>query len=166
MTSSDALLTIAEMAVGLAGFTAIVGTFARHGALSKLDRYRFIWLFISASVTALLAFVPIILSEGGLDGITLWRASSSIMIVIWLVQVGTWQTRFRRNRGDPEMGPSGLSQGPLLVIPSLVNLLIQIMNAGGVSWEPSAAVYIIGNLIWLYAAGLVFVSIVLERPEG
>jgi hypothetical protein len=51
-----------------------------------------------------------------------------------------------------------------LVVPSLFNLVLQLLNVSGVAWEPSAAPYLIGNLVWLYAASLVFVAIVLERP--
>jgi len=41
----------------------------------------------------------------------------------------------------------------------------QVLNVSGRWWEPSSAPYLVGSLVWLYAAGLVFVAIVLERPE-
>ncbi len=44
MEASDELLTIAELAVGLAGFSGVVVAFTRQGELSLTDRYRFIGL--------------------------------------------------------------------------------------------------------------------------
>jgi hypothetical protein len=164
MPGADALLTIAEMAIGLAGFSAVVGAFMQHGALSRSDRYRFFWLFTTAFVAAVLSFVPVIIVEAGYSGMHVWRTASGIMIGIWFIQMGAWFVGLRRTRDDPEMGPPGFSQGSLMVVPSIFNLGLQAANASGFFWEPSAAAYIVGALIWLYAASLVFVAIVIERP--
>ena len=45
MGAEDALFTIAEMAIGVAGFSAIVAAFTGHGPLTLTDRRRFVWLF-------------------------------------------------------------------------------------------------------------------------
>ncbi len=166
MPGADALLAIAEMAIGLAGFSAVVGAFTRHGELSRPDRYRFFWLFATAFVAALLAFVPVVIMEAGYSGPWVWRTASAIMVGIWLIQIGAWLVVLPRTRRDPEMGPPGFSQGPLLVVPSVINLALQLANASGIAWEPSAAPYILGTLVWLYAAALVFMAIVLERLNG
>ncbi len=159
MTAADALLTIAEMAVGFAGFSAVVGVFTTRGELSRLDRSRFVYLFTSAFAAAVLAFVPILLSESGFEGPELWVASSGTMVVVWLLGAALGL----RNR-DPSV--TSIVEGPLMFIPGVGNLLIQIGNVWGAFWHPSPAIYIAGNLIWLYATGLIFVSIVLERPAA
>ncbi len=41
MEGSDELLTIAELAVGLAGIAGLVVAFTRHGRLLPTDRFRF-----------------------------------------------------------------------------------------------------------------------------
>ena len=63
MAVEDALFTIAEMAIGVAGFSAIVGAFTGSQALTVSDRRRFVWLFTNAFVAALLAFVPVLLAD-------------------------------------------------------------------------------------------------------
>ena len=55
MEGVDALPTIAEMAIGLAGFSAVVAAFTIRGELSQTDRSRFLLLFTTAFVAALLA---------------------------------------------------------------------------------------------------------------
>jgi hypothetical protein len=166
MFNADALLTIAEMAIGLAGFSAVVAAFARSGELSPTDRTRFVWLFSTAFVAALLAFVPILLSEAALSGPTLWRWSSGVMIATWLVSIGLVAYSDFRDSHDPSVPPPDFSRGVFLFVPSVVNLVLQIMNFWGEAWEPSSAVYIFGTLVWLYAASLVFMAIVLERRAG
>jgi len=157
MTAADALMTIAEMSVGFAGFSAVVGVFTTRGELSRLDRFRFVFLFTSAFAAAVLAFVPILLSESGFEGPELWVASSGTMVVVWLLGA----VFGARNRVPLT---SSLVEGPLMSIPSVGNLVIQIGNVWGAFWHPSPAIYIAGNLIWLYVTGLIFVSIVIERP--
>ena len=58
MEASDELLTIAELAIGLAGFSGVVIAFAHQGGLRAVDRFFFIALISIAGTAALLAFVP------------------------------------------------------------------------------------------------------------
>jgi len=162
MTGGDALLTIAQLAISLAGFSAVVSAFTVRGELTQADRSKFLWLIATALVAALLAFVPIILDEARMDGIQLWRVSSLIMVLAWFVSMGIWLVellRDRRRRSSPSF-----ADGPLLVVPSVGNLILQLFNVSGMAWQPSPAAYIVGTLVWLYAASLAFLSIVLERP--
>ena len=165
MTPEDALLTIAEMAIGVAGFSAIVGAFTGSKALTVTDRRRFVWLFTNAFVAALLAFVPVILREAFSSGPELWRYSSLSMAVVWVLAACGWVVgEVRQNRSDSS-GEKGFWQGPAALVPSFLNFVLQLANAFGVFAEPSASFYIIGALVWLYSAALPFVSIVLERPS-
>ncbi len=166
MAGADALFTIAEMAIGLAGFSAVVAAFTTHGELTSTDRSRFVLLFTTAFVAALLAFVPTILNETGLADATLWRTSSGIMILVWLISTVPFAVGLLRDRRDPSFVPRVFSQRPHILVPSVLNLALQLMNLWGGAWEPSAAIYIVGNLAWLAAAAIVFVSIVLERPAA
>jgi len=165
MDPTDALLTIAEIAITLAGFSAVVSAFTVDGALTRSDRGGFLWLFATAFVAALLAFVPIVLSQMGLANHVLWRASSGIMVLAWLLSMGLWFLGRLRDRRDPT-APSSFADGPLLVVPAVLNLILQMVNIWGGAWQPSPAVYTIGTLVWLYAASLVFMSIVLDRPAA
>ena len=164
MAGAEALLTIAEMAIGLAGFSAVVAAFTIHGELTPTDRSRFLWLFTTAFVAALLAFVPTILSEAGLADATLWRASSGTMIVMWLISTGIFVVPLVRR--DPSKEAWRPNWAPVVMVPSVLNLALQLMNLWGGVWEPSSAIYIIGTLGWLSVAAIVFMSIVLELPAA
>jgi len=166
MSGGDALLAIAEIAIAIAGFSGVVSAFTLHGTLARPDRSRFIWLFVTASVAALLAFVPIVLSQTGLTNDVLWRASSGIMVAAWLISMGLWLAAVLRRRRDPTRGPASFADGPLLVVPAASNLALQLINVWGGAWQPSPAAYTIGTLVWLYAAALAFLSMVLERPDS
>lgn len=152
-----------SLAIGIAGFSAVVAAFTIRGELDPQDRARFVWLFSTAFAAALLCFVPVVLAEVGLAGASLWRASSGIMIAVWLLTMGIFASNRARERRDSPAAARYFGQGPFLLVPSILNLGLQIANVSGVVWEPSAAAYIIGALVWLYAAALVFISIVIER---
>lgn len=163
MTGGGALLTIAELAISLAGFSAVISAFTIHGKLTPVDRSKFLWLFATAFVAALLSFVPVVLDEAGLADARLWRMSSLVMVLVWFVSMGIWLVDVVRDR---RVGTAAsFADGPLLVVPALANLLLQVLNIWGGFWQPSPAAYTIGTLVWLYAASLAFLSIVLERPD-
>ena len=54
----------------------------------------------------------------------------------------------------------------LLLIPSILNLFVQIGNVGGWFWEPNFVAYLFGLFAYLYVAGLIFVYVVLFRPSS
>jgi len=164
MVDFDALLTIAELAIAVAGFSVVISVFIARGHLTQDDRSRFTWLFTTAFVTALLAYVPIILNQAGLSGPILWRTASSVMIVVWFASMIPWLVLMRRKRRDLSKSPLGVGEPYALLIPALFNLGIQVANTWGRFWVPSSAYYLVGTLVWLYAAALVFVAIFLHRP--
>jgi len=162
MIGGNGLLTIAQIAISLAGFSAIVSAFTIRGELTATDRIKVLWLFTTAFVTVLLAFVPVLLDEAGIVGVQLWRVSSLVMVLVWLVSIGIWVVGLAHDRRAGAV--SSFADGPLLVIPAVANLILQVVNVTGIAWQPSPAAYTIGTLVWLYAASLAFLSIVLERP--
>ena len=68
MEATNELLTIAELAIGLVGFSGVVVAFTRGDALRKADWFYFIALVSSAAITALLAFIPFLVHHAGLVG--------------------------------------------------------------------------------------------------
>ncbi len=65
MEASDELLTIAELAVGLAGFSGVVVVFRGQGGLRLVDRFRFLSVLSQALTVLVLAFVPFGFRHGG-----------------------------------------------------------------------------------------------------
>jgi hypothetical protein len=58
MEASNELLVVAELAIGLAGFSGVVVAFRRNGGLRAPERFLFIALFTSSLSAGFLAFVP------------------------------------------------------------------------------------------------------------
>jgi hypothetical protein len=70
-------------------------------------------------------------------------------------------------RYDNQASDGGLLPVPgriLLVVPSVLNLWTQLLNAGGWLWEPDFLAYLLSLFVYLYASGLMFVIIILYRP--
>jgi hypothetical protein len=161
LDGQDELLTIAEIAVGLAGFSGVVAAFIQRGGLSTADRLRFLALFITAFEALVLAFIPIALAYGGFQDESIWRLSSIVMMLAAIA--GIVSIPFAIHRMRKEIAPSLLS--PILVlVPALINFVVQLMNAGAWIWQPNFVPYLIGMLLCLFEAGLIFVFIVLFRP--
>jgi hypothetical protein len=167
MELRDELLTVAELAIGIAGFSAVVAAFSARGHLHESDLYRFRGLIVIAATAAGLAFVPSLLSSSGVSGPTLWSTASAIMIVAWFAAVIPFGLLMRNLRRDPEQDPNVVPSPAaiaLLAVPTVSNLLVQTSNVFGVGGESSGAPYLFGTLVWLWAAGVLFVGIVTRRP--
>lgn len=164
MEFREELLTIAEIAIGIAGFSGVIAAFLQRGGLHALDRVRFIGLFTIAFTRLILAFVPIVVLQLPVEANALWAWSSGVMAVVWFFSSAVWL------RGIPEFlqQPSTdvVVQRMLLVVPSVLNLLTQVLNAGGWLWEPCFLAYLFGLFVYLYAAGLMFVIVILYRPNS
>lgn len=63
MEGADELLTIAELSIGIAGFSGVVAAFLQNGGLHPFDRSRFINLFSLSFSTLIPAFVPLLLEN-------------------------------------------------------------------------------------------------------
>jgi hypothetical protein len=159
----DELLTIAEIAIGIAGFSGVVVAFVQRGSLPQADRLRFLAVFATAFSALLLAFVPSVLSYSGVRDAVVWRLSSLIMVLWSVLGLAPYPRGVRMIRA--ELGTSTRLPIVLFGVPSAVSLGIQLLNAGGWIWKPSLVPYLFGMLVYLYVAGLFFVFLVLFRPS-
>jgi hypothetical protein len=166
VVGSDELLTIAEISVGIAGFSGVVAAFLQREQLHRLDQARFVNLFVVAFATLFLAFVPLTFSHAGLSGMALWRWSSAAMVAVWLLN--TWITVFfvypvirQQFSGTTRRVPSAM-----VGVPSALNLMVQILNLAGWFWEPGFLAFLFGLFVYLYCAAALFVYIVIYRPPA
>ena len=161
MEGADELLTIAELAVGLAGIAGLVVAFTHHGKLRPTDRFRFIALFSQALFAAVLAFVPFGFHHAGQSGPALWSSSSCVMVVLWVFS-SWWLGVHLRPRFSPE---EDLPRAFWVALfgPATINLLLQVANSVGWPNEPGVLPYLVGLLLWLSATALLFASLILYR---
>ena len=83
MDVREELLTIAEISIGIAGFSGVIAAFLQRDGLHSLDRVRFVNLFATAFTTLILSFAPIVIAHLGFDEGGVWAHSSAVMVVSW-----------------------------------------------------------------------------------
>ena len=160
MQASDELLTIAELAIALAGFSGVVVAFAHQGKLTAIDRSRFAGLLSLSMGAAVVAFVPSLLHFLGLAGPALWRGSSVAFIVIavlFLTLVAVGRSSQPIDTDTPRI---------LLVVNIGITILTyvsQLSNALGWPLSPGPALLVFGLLMWLVSASMLFGLLVLGR---
>ena len=163
MEGSDELLTIAELAVGLAGIAGLVVAFTHGGKLLPTDRFRFIALFSQALFAAFLAFVPFGFHHAGQVGPAVWRASSGVMVVVWVCTSWWIGVYLRPDFSASEDLPNAFYVA--LAAPSVFGLLLQIGNFVGWPMEPGVLPYLVGLLTWLSVPALLFATLILYREK-
>jgi hypothetical protein len=159
----EELLTIAEIAIGIAGFAGVVAAFLYHEDSREVDRVRFITLFSMAFSTIVLSYVPIVVFHLGYAGESLWARASGVMVAAWFFN-SAFALRILPRLAEVEPYYDMRWTRTIMIVPSLSNLAVQILNAGGWLWTPGFLGYLFGLFAYLYAAAMMFVYIVLYRP--
>ena len=165
MEAADELLTIAELAIGLAGFSGVVAAFTHRGAaLNEVDRYHFIILFSVTLSAVFVAFVPFGFHHAGFVGAPLWAWSSGVMlaaavatsILLAVAAPGNFQSQWIPGF----LGSWFVSYGLPLAIVSA-----QLVNVIGWPAESGPLLFVFGLLVWLLVGGMNFLRLILHRPS-
>ena len=161
MEASDVLLTIAEMAIGLAGFSGVVLAFTYQGRLRPADRYRFLGLFTQALTVAFLCLVPFGFYHAGYAGDAIWRGSSAVAVLFWLFSAWLTAVRLFPEFSPEEELPRYL--GGSIWSLGIINLLLQLANL--IAWPMAAGplLDLVGLVIWFAVAAYFFAVLVLYR---
>ena len=158
---ADALFTIAEVAVGITGFSGIVLAIShRPGALDPFDASRIFLLLAAGVATIVVSLFPVGLHAAGVASGSIWRWSSASMVVVNLGVIA----------GGLRAGPWVVSArdwviAPVLLTATLFNLAAQILNATGLVFHGSFSVFFFGLLWWVTFSGTQFVLIIFVRPR-
>ena len=163
MDPVDTLPVIAEMALGLVGFTAIVAALRRPGAgLVGADLVRSIHLLVYSSVTILLALLPYFLIAIDLEPATTWRLSSAAMMSCSLVGFATNpRPRFWRS-----VGSLSVDWAILIAINvfAALNVGLQIANVAGAFAPPHFWPFLLGLIWYLVFCLTQFAGLLFLRP--
>lgn len=157
--TQDLLLTTAELAVAFAGFSSLVGIFARRrdegvdrrvvNALRVMLDYALITLF-----ACLVPFLPML---AGASEPAVWQFSSAAWIIGCSIYWFFNRAFLRDIRKDPSYGPVLSRMASALDMASVIALA---GNALGIFWEPSLLVYYSVQLWFLAGAAMGFVLVV------
>jgi hypothetical protein len=106
MDASDALATIAEIAIAVAGFSGVAAVLGRRsqGEWSPLDVFRLRSLLLSSLSIVIFCFLPIVLSLTVLESSLVWALSSGAWATWLAFTFATRSSQIRRitaATGDP-----------------------------------------------------------------
>ncbi len=155
MDGTDALLTIAEVAVAFAGFASVVTAFRRRddGSWSPPDVVRF-QLMIAASLSAVLfALLPFAFAFFDVAEAKIWSASSAILAAYLLLLSALVVRRAVRLTTMGALSP--FVSWPFLAGDAAV-LALLALNAAGAGPRPGLGPYFLGLLYLLILSGVSF----------
>ncbi len=165
MNPSETLSTIAELALGLAGFTGVLVVLGRQpGRFSPAEGFRLAVLLVASLSALFLSLVPLVLHDFGLAGAPLWRVSSGLMAISVLCSGALLARPLGRFRGSES---EAYSAWVLVVLTSGagVVVIVQLINSTGLLWPTGQGSYSLGLLFLLAGAVVQFVRILFVRTE-
>lgn len=164
MDPTELLATIAEIALGIAGFSGVMVAFMqRPGRLTEIETYR-IAVLLGASLGALfLALLPLTLMQFGLEPGAVWRSAGLAMVGLSVVGVAVY---LRASRGAARHAPEIFNRPVFasLLAGHVANVVLQIVAL--TSPDPSPGPYSLGLLWLLLHAAIQFARILFVRPAA
>ena len=159
MSWESALQSAIEVAIGIAGFSGIVGAVAGRtgGQWTAADHLRLRVLLTASGVALIFAFLPFLLVDS-FETDKVWRSLSGLHATF---TTGITIHRFRQAR---EIGVSGsviVSGVPAYVFQAPI-IILMCANA---AWLASAPVYVFGVLWGLFIAFVVFARLLLAAAR-
>jgi hypothetical protein len=161
----ETLALVAELALGLAGFTGVLVVLGRQpGRFSAGEAFRLAILLVGSLSALFLSLAPLVLHDLGVAGPALWRTASGFMAVTLLgsaVLLAGPTRRFRAGRHEA-YSPwvlTSVASGAVLVF------FLQLLNGLGVAWPPNPGVFTLGLVFFLASAAVQFVRILFVRSD-
>jgi hypothetical protein len=164
LDGTDALTTIAEVAVGLAGFSGVVVVLGRQpGQFSRVEAGRLVVLLLSSFGALFFALMPFALFPLGLNPAAVWRTAGGLVAVFALSHLAiSYAELLRVRREAPEIYNRSVAGTHFTIL--VVVLLLQLVGVakGG---DLALSLYIFGLLGLLAVAAFQFVRILFVRPR-
>jgi len=157
VVEKDLLLTIAEVSVALAGFSAIVGLLGNRSGRSgiKVDALRLqVMLEISLSVAAA-AFLPVLISLFNFEVWTTWRIATALWLAIAIPsEIIAWF----RTREMPDMKLDRLNVNTINWALCLLSDAVMFIVMIGFFEARAGALYMLALFVYLSSAAILFVQ--------
>ena len=162
MHDADALLTLAEVALGIAGFVAIIVVLSpRSGSLAPGFLFLTRAMILNSLGVAGLALFPWVFTATGVSDVQVWRWSSGIYVLGALFVVFPLyiheQRSLQLNR-DAEVSRTLVAAWALAGIA----LFVHLANLSGWPFEPSFSAFYLGLLLALSVPAIVFIILVFK----
>jgi hypothetical protein len=157
VVEQDLLLTIAEVSVGLAGFSAIVGLLGSRSGRSdlKVDALRLQAMLEMSLLVAAGAFLPVLVSLFDLEGWASWRIAAAVWLAIAIPsEIIAWH----RTTNMPDMKLNRLNVNTVNWVLCLLSDAVMLFVMIGFFESRVGAVYLLAIFCYLAAAGVLFVQ--------
>jgi hypothetical protein len=147
------LQTHAQLALTLAGFAGVVGALARP--LTPLVRHRFLVLLSIALRQVVSCVLPVWMFSFMASESLVWRIASLVGAALYVVHMiwAVWRRRLSVSPGQPILNPT---MSRVLFVTSWVSGLSFAINAIGVPFAPSFALYYLALLAALVSGFIIF----------
>ena len=164
----DILITLAELSVALAGFSAIIGVLGSRKSMADIQAnyLRLRVMLETCFMVAAAALVPVLLDRFGIDTDILWRVSSAMFL---LVVIPYQFIAHNRTRDMPEMTLWRLNINTVNWSLSLGADLILVAVLLDLVGNRSEAFYLLALFSQLTLAGILFIqfaSTTFNSPDG
>ena len=161
MIDKDILTILAELAVALAGFSAVIGVLSsrRDSADLKVNALRLQVMLETCFMVAAAALVPVLLNKFDISHSVLWRVASAVFLCI---AIPFEFVARNRTKNLPDMTLSKLNVNTVnwaLSLGADLLLVAILINAVG-TW--SEALYLVALFFQLTLAGILFVQFAAE----
>src|SRR5262245_36853592 len=163
--ASALLVVVAQLALGVAGFSGIAMYFKRRpGPLSEIEIYRIAILFLNSFAAMFSALVPFPLLAFGLSNVATWRTGSALVAVYELLFFLYYLPHSLRYR---KRFPTLFNRYSLVLTygGGFANLALQSASALGLAGTRYAAIFMVGTLWLLFHATFQFGRILFVQPE-
>jgi hypothetical protein len=169
MDHIDILLTIAQLAVALAGFASLVSVIGRHGdeRSRAVDSFRLRTMLEMTLRYAALAIVPLPFLQVASSATGIWRVSSGLYLASTVLYAVLAARRMRSYEGGLFAADRWVQVSTIGV--ASISVLINLANVFGLGGSNAASLYIGGLVLGLGNAGVLFLSVaasVFRGPEN
>ena len=163
MDYSDTLLTLAELAVALSGFSSLVSILDRHpDPASRAEARNHLQMMLEIGLrNAGFAVIPIPLLAGGVAGPGVWRTMSALYLAAMLGHIVS-----QRKRGYLTRLSHGSELRAVLIAIPVISGMTSGVNAIGLGGRHSFSLYIASLILGLAFAGLLFLLVARRMSVG
>ena len=163
MDHTETLVGVAEISLGLAGFSGIVTVLQFRGSWHPWDAFRTTILLIIGFGALILSLIPVAIQSFGVSGTVVWRMSSAVMLTYLIISTIVGQRLMKPLA--TEAIPHFRSVMAVFWGITATNCLIQLLNALAVGIPGVFAGFFLGLLCLLLLGAIQFVAILLIRPR-
>lgn len=164
MSGAEILTTIAQLSMGVTGFSGIAIAFNRQpGRLDEVEAYRVLILFANSLAATFLSLLPFGFFYLGWSDAAIWRTSNALcslfgiaFLAIYLPPTRKYLREFRELFSLPQLG--------FVVSGHIINALLQLISALGFLPGRALSVFIFGLLWLLFHSVFQFGRILFVQP--